>query len=121
MSTTGIAGLTLGGGWGYLARTYGLASDNLLSVDLVTANGQLLTATAERSCYWASHSHAAGCRTHTLCPSVRQARGITSYGEREMNYFPLTKTQEEWKGRVADLAREIGPRAAEYDRQAQYP
>jgi FAD/FMN-containing dehydrogenase len=46
ISTTGIAGLTLGGGWGYLARKYGLASDNLLSVDLVTANGQLLTASA---------------------------------------------------------------------------
>lgn len=46
ISTTGIAGLTLGGGWGYLARKYGLASDNLLSVDLVMANGQLLTASA---------------------------------------------------------------------------
>jgi FAD/FMN-containing dehydrogenase len=46
ISTTGIAGLTLGGGWGYLARKYGLASDNLLSVDLVTANGQCLTASA---------------------------------------------------------------------------
>jgi len=46
ISTTGIAGLTLGGGWGYLARTYGLAADNLLSVDLVTANGQCLTASA---------------------------------------------------------------------------
>ena len=46
ISTTGIAGLTLGGGWGYLARKYGLASDNLLSVDIVTANGQLLTASA---------------------------------------------------------------------------
>src|SRR5437879_5621599 len=46
ISTTGIAGLTLGGGWGYLARRYGLASDNLLSVDMVTANGQLLTASA---------------------------------------------------------------------------
>ncbi len=46
VSTTGIAGLTLGGGWGYLARKYGLASDNLLSVDLVTANGQWLTASA---------------------------------------------------------------------------
>jgi len=43
ISTTGIAGLTLGGGWGYLARKYGLACDNLLSIDLVTANGQLLT------------------------------------------------------------------------------
>src|SRR2546428_4479918 len=46
ISTTGIAGLTLGGGWGHLARRYGLRSDNLLSGDLVTANGQLLTASA---------------------------------------------------------------------------
>ena len=46
ISTTGIAGLTLGGGWGHLARRYGLSSDNLLSIDLVTANGQLLTASA---------------------------------------------------------------------------
>src|SRR5262249_41815311 len=46
LSTTGIAGLTLGGGYGWLARSYGLASDNLLSVDLVTADGQCLTASA---------------------------------------------------------------------------
>jgi len=46
ISTTGIAGLTLGGGWGHLARHYGLSSDNLLSVDLVTASGQFLTASA---------------------------------------------------------------------------
>jgi FAD/FMN-containing dehydrogenase len=46
ISTTGIAGLTLGGGYGWLARSYGLASDNLLSVDLVTADGQCLTASA---------------------------------------------------------------------------
>jgi FAD/FMN-containing dehydrogenase len=44
VSTTGIAGLTLGGGWGWLARKYGLASDNLLSVDIVTADGTLRTA-----------------------------------------------------------------------------
>lgn len=46
ISTTGIAGLTLGGGWGHLARRFGLSSDNLLSVDLVTANGHFLTASA---------------------------------------------------------------------------
>jgi FAD/FMN-containing dehydrogenase len=46
ISTTGIAGLTLGGGYGWLSRSYGLASDNLLSVDLVTADGQFLTASA---------------------------------------------------------------------------
>src|SRR6266700_2963935 len=43
---TGIGGLTLGGGIGWLMGTYGLTIDNLLSVDLVTAGGQVLTASA---------------------------------------------------------------------------
>ena len=46
ISTTGIAGVTLGGGWGWLARKYGLAVDNLLSADIVTADGEFLTASA---------------------------------------------------------------------------
>jgi hypothetical protein len=41
---TGVAGLTLGGGIGWLMRKYGLSIDNLLSVDLVTAEGELVTA-----------------------------------------------------------------------------
>src|SRR5216684_2000218 len=54
ISTTGIAGLTLGGGWGYLARKYGLTCDNLLSVDLVTAKGQFLTTSVAENAdlYW---------------------------------------------------------------------
>lgn len=44
VSTTGIAGLTLGGGLGWLRRKHGLTIDSLLSVDIVTADGQLITA-----------------------------------------------------------------------------
>jgi FAD/FMN-containing dehydrogenase len=44
VSTTGIAGLTLHGGLGVLHRTFGLALDNLLSVEIVTADGQVRTA-----------------------------------------------------------------------------
>ncbi len=44
---TGLAGLTLGGGIGWLMRKYGLTIDQLLSVDLVTADGDLVTASAD--------------------------------------------------------------------------
>jgi FAD/FMN-containing dehydrogenase len=54
-SDTGIAGLTLGGGLGRLARKYGFTIDNLLSVDIVTADGKLLHASASENgdLYWA--------------------------------------------------------------------
>ena len=55
ISTTGVAGLTLGGGFGHLSRHYGLSCDNLLSADIVTADGQFRTASAEQNpdLFWA--------------------------------------------------------------------
>ncbi len=49
VSHTGVAGLTLGGGMGWLVRTYGLAIDQLLSVNLVTADGELVRAAANEN------------------------------------------------------------------------
>jgi FAD/FMN-containing dehydrogenase len=55
ISTTGVAGLTLGGGIGYLARGYGLSLDNLVSADVVTADGKFLIASEHENedLFWA--------------------------------------------------------------------
>ncbi len=49
VSATGIAGLTLGGGFGYLTRRWGWASDNVLGMDVVTADGKLVRASEEEN------------------------------------------------------------------------
>src|SRR5689334_10844924 len=55
ISTTGVGGLTLGGGIGYLSRTLGLTIDNLLGVDMVLADGSFVTASAQdhADLFWA--------------------------------------------------------------------
>jgi FAD binding domain/Berberine and berberine like len=55
VSTTGIAGLTLGGGLGYLSRTFGFACDNLAGAEVVTAEGEVVTCseTRDSDLFWA--------------------------------------------------------------------
>ena len=54
-STTGVAGLTLGGGFGWLSRRYGMTVDNLVSVEVITADGQRVVASDKKNpdLFWA--------------------------------------------------------------------
>ena len=80
VSTTGVAGLTLGGGFGWLARLHGLAADNLVSVDLVLADGTKVTASADdhTDLFWAIRGGSGNFgvatkftfRMHDLAPEV---------------------------------------------------
>ena len=82
ISTTGIAGYTLGGGLGWLMAKHGLASDNLLAVELVTAEGDLSASTRRRiricsgRCAAAAATSASRRRSPTACtPSARSSAG----------------------------------------------
>jgi FAD/FMN-containing dehydrogenase len=92
VSKTGIAGLTLNGGMGFLTRRLGLSCDNLVGADVVTADGKLVHADSERNAdlLWALRGgggsfgvvtsleyrlHDLGPRSSWRSPSTRQERG----------------------------------------------
>ncbi|CCC97666.1 protein of unknown function [Azospirillum baldaniorum] len=84
-STTGIAGLTLGGGFGWLTRKYGLTVDNLLSADVVTADGKFLRASADENAdlFWAIRGGGGQLRRRHLLhlpPASRGADGVRRAG-----------------------------------------
>jgi FAD/FMN-containing dehydrogenase len=89
VSTTGIAGFTLGGGMGLIMRQYGLACDNLRSIEIVTADGMVRTASREehRDLFWAARGGGRGLGVvtsfefdlHPLGPEVAQAQYLYPY------------------------------------------
>jgi FAD/FMN-containing dehydrogenase len=81
-STTGVAGLTLGGGFGWLSRRFGMSVDNLRAVDIVTADGNLLHASAEENAdlFWAIRGGGGNFGVVTMFEFELHHVGPTVYG-----------------------------------------
>jgi FAD/FMN-containing dehydrogenase len=115
VSSTGVAGLTLGGGSGWLERKYGLACDNLIAVELVTADGTAIVASAQEhpDLFWALHggggnfgvATAFTFQLHPVGPQV--LAGLLLYpAERGRELLRLLRDV------LADAADEFGPAVA---------
>jgi FAD/FMN-containing dehydrogenase len=93
VSVTGVAGLTLGGGLGATMRAYGLSCDNVRSIELVTAQGRLLTANRDEhpDLFWALRGAGRGLgvvtrfefELHPLGPEVTSALVLYPYDDAE--------------------------------------
>jgi FAD/FMN-containing dehydrogenase len=93
VSTTGIAGFTLGGGMGLIMRRHGLACDNLRSVEIVTADGMVRTASRaeHQDLFWAARGGGRGLGVvtsfefdlHPLGPEVAQVQYLYPYEDAE--------------------------------------
>ena len=93
-SDTGIAGLTLGGGLGWLSNKYGLTVDNLISADVVIANGRLLTVsgTENQDLFWGLRGGGGNLGVVTSFKYQLHAVGPTVLGG--MVVYPLAKAKD---------------------------
>jgi len=109
ISTTGVGGLTLGGGIGYLSRTLGLTIDNLLGVDMVLADGSFVTASASEhsDLFWAVRG--GGGNYGVVTSFLFQLHPIsTVYGGPML--WPLEQTSEVmkfWRDFISNAPEEI--------------
>lgn len=93
VSTTGIAGLTLGAGWGHLHAKHGLALDNVIGADVVTADGRLLTASDNENedLFWGLRGSGGNLGVVTSLEYRLHEIGSVLGGA---VFFPVTKTNE---------------------------
>ena len=94
VSTTGIAGLTVGGGFGWLSRKYGLTSDTLLSVDMVTAAGDFVTASATENpdLFWGIQG--AGANLGIVTSFEYQLHPLDSQVVAGLIFYPIDQAKE---------------------------
>lgn len=112
VSQTGIAGFTLGGGMGVLQRAYGLACDNLRSIEIVTADGAVRTASREEhpDLFWAARGGGRGLGVvtsfefdlHPLGPVVRKALVFYPYDQ-------ARSVARGWRDLTAELPDTVSP------------
>ncbi|AXE94826.1 FAD-binding oxidoreductase [Paraburkholderia sp. 22099] len=109
-STTGVAGLTLGGGFGWLSRKYGMTVDNLLSADIVTADGELLHASADshEDLFWAIRGGGGNFGVVTLFEFALHPVGPLVYGG--LVVLPLDQARDalaQYRAAAADMPEDL--------------
>lgn len=110
ISTTGIAGLTLGGGIGHLSRSRGLSADNLISADVVTADGRFLTASEKEheDLFWALRG---GGGNFGVVTSFEYRLHPISDVYAGLFFFPLDRTRDVldfYRGHITEAREELG-------------